>query len=384
MTLFFFKNLANLSSVALIAVGLLPVFMVPCAKAADAPKKPVKDVLIFKNGEKLVGALDHEVDGKVYFKSDNVGMVAVSWSAIQTLQASKPFAVLEKGAFVRRHRSNFNVPVGPISVHGDTLTVHASGGAQQIPVKTVSYLVDHPTFDKNVLKGQSPWQGFAGRITAGTSLVYSTQNSRSINTSVALIRKVPAVAWLPPQGRTSLDFSSNFGQVTQANTPTVKTNIVHGALEQDEYFVRRFYLLQQAVFDHNSSQGLDLQQLYGVGVGYKAMKDSKQELDLTATAGYTKQQLADTPENDLVGSSIGDTYNRKFPRKFVFSQVGAFHPAWNKLDDYSANIAANLSFPVFQGFGFTVGVVDSYLNKPATGFKGNSVQFNTGLTYMLH
>ena len=357
--------------------------MAPYVKAADAATKPGTDVLVFTNGEKLVGTLDHEADGNVFFKSDNVGKVKVSWSKIKTLHTARPFAVLEKGALVKRHRSNFDVPIGFIVVNGDTLTVNTSGGTQQVPVKSIAYLVDHPTFEKNVLNGQSLWRGFTGTITAGTSLVYSTQNSRSVNTAVALVRRVPAVTWLPPQGRTSLDFSSNFGQVTQVNTPTVKTNIVHGSLEQDEYFTRRFYALQQAVFDHNFSQGLDLQQLYGVGVGYTAIKDSKQELDLTGTMGYTKQQLSGTPEHDLIGSSFGDEYSRKFPRKIVFTQVGAFNPAWNRLEDYSSNLAANLSIPIFQGFGFTMGLVDSYLNDPPKGFKGNSVQFNTGLTYTL-
>ncbi len=383
MTFLFFKRFTNFSSILLVAAGLLSVGMSPYVQAADAATKPGTDVLVFTNGEKLVGTLDHEADGNVFFKSDNVGKVKVSWSKIKTLHTARPFAVLEKGALVKRHRSNFDVPIGIIAVNGDTLTVNATGGTQQFPVKTVSYLVDHPTFEKNVLNGQNLWQGFTGTVAAGTSLVYSTQNSKSVNTAVALTRRVPAVTWLPSQRRTSLDFSSNYGQVTQPNTPTVKTNIVHGSLEQDEYFSPRFYALQQAIFDHNFSQGLDLQQLYGLGVGYTAIKDSKQELDLTATVGYTKQQLSDTPENDLIGSSLGDNYARKFPRKIVFTQIGAFNPAWNRLNDYSANLTTNLSFPVFRGFGFTVGLVDSYLNNPATGFKGNSVQFNTGLIYTL-
>ncbi len=381
MTFLFCSRLRIFSSIFLVAAGLLPVCMAPSARAADKATKPGADVLIFTNGEKLVGTLDHEADGKIYFKSVNVGKVTVSWSKIKSLHTARPFAVLGKGALVKRHRSNFDVPIGSIAVKGDELTVSTSGGAQQFPVKSISYLVDHPMFEKNVLNGQSLWQGITGTVTAGTSLVYSTQNSRSVNTAVMLVRRAPAVTWLPPQGRTSLDFSSNFGQVTQANTPPVKTNIVHGSLEQDEYFNRRFYVLQQAVFDHNFSQGLDLQQLYGAGVGYTAIKDSKQEFDLTGTVGYTKQQLSGTPEHDLIGSSLGDTYSRNFPRKIVFTEAGAFNPAWNRLEDYSANLTTNLSIPIFQGFGFTVGLVDSYLNNPATGFQGNSVQFNTGLTF---
>ena len=49
----------------------------------------------------------------------------------------------------------------------------------------------------------------------------------------------------------------------------------------------------------------------------------------------------------------------------------------------SNNIALGANFPVFKNFGFSLGLIDSYLNDPPVGFKGNSVQFTTGLTYSI-
>ena len=175
---------------------------------------------------------------------------------------------------------------------------------------------------------------------------------------------------------------------TEPNTPTVKTNIVHGGLEEDEYFSPRFYLLQQVMFDHNFSQGLDLQQLYGVGIGFTAIKNTKQQLDLTGVIDYTKQSfaassVAPATSQNIIGSSFGDNYLRNFPKKIVFTEVAAINPAWNTPSDYSANVAVGATFPVFKNFGFSIGLVDSYLNDPPAGFKGNSVQFNTGLTYSI-
>ena len=92
------------------------------------------------------------------------------------------------------------------------------------------------------------------------------------------------------------------------------------------------------------------------------------------TAAYT---------NNLIGSSFGDNYIRKFPKKIVFTEIAAFLPAWNSPSDYSANVALGASFPVVKNFGFSLGLIDNYLNDPPPGFKGNSVQFTMALTYAI-
>ncbi len=357
-------------------------------RAADAAANPNPDLLVFSNGDKLTGKLDHEAAGTVFFSSDNAGKVEVPWTKLKELHTEEPFAIIETGAPVGRKKANPDIPIGTISVDGDTLTVTTSSGAQQIPVKSIAYIIDQPTFDKNVNKKQGFTQGITGAITAGASTVNSTQNSVSINSGVVLSRAVPPVAWMPPRQRTLLNFNSNYGKVTQPNTPTVKTNILHGGLEEDEYLSPRFYLLEQGAWDHNYSQGLDLQQLYGGGAGFTAIKDAIQELDVTGIIDYTKQSFsasgtAPAYSNNIIGSSFGDNYIRKFPRKIVFTEIAMFNPAWNTPSDYSANVAVGATFPVFKNFGFSVGVIDSYLNDPPTGFKGNSVQFNTGLTYSI-
>jgi hypothetical protein len=355
-------------------------------RAADATAKP--DVLVFSNGDTLAGKLDHEAGGTISFASDNAGTVEVPWAKLKELHTEGSYAVIETGASVGRKKANLNIPVGTISIHGDTLTVTTSSGTHEIPVAKIAYIVDQATFDKNVNKKQGLTEGITGAITAGVSTVSSTQNSVSINSGVVLSRVVPPVTWMPARQRTLLDFNSNYGKVTQPNTPTVKTNILHAGIEEDEYLSPRFYLLQQATWDHNYSQGLDLQQLYGGGAGFTAIKDDKQELDFTGIIDYTKQSFSATDTtaaytNNLIGSSFGDNYIRKFPRKIVFTEIALFNPAWNSPSDYSANIALGATFPVYKNFAFSLGLIDSYLNDPPPGFKGNSVQFNTGLSYSI-
>ena len=70
---------------------------------------------------------------------------------------------------------------------------------------------------------------------------------------------------------------------------------------------RAFLHSAQTAFDHNFSQDLDLQQIYGGGVGWTAIKTPKHQLDLKATMQYEKQVFisgaAGTNQN-LVGSTF--------------------------------------------------------------------------------
>ena len=383
---FFLKKYSIVSSPCL--CGLLLVLVYTCvvrsASAADSGPAPRPDVLVFSNGDRLTGQMERVANGKVYFKSGAVGELQVPWNKIKDLRAKGPFAVISTRTRVHRGRPNPQVPQGSIHMLDQQLSVQDASGKQTVPVKDVPFVVDVSTYRTAVQRTPGLLHDWTGTVTGGASTVTSTQNETTYNSGIALTRTVPSVAWMPASYRTLLGFTSSYGKITQPGTPTVKTNIFHASAEQDKYFSPRFYMLGQSVFDHNFAQGLDLQQLYGGGLGLTVIKAAKQELDLDASMDYTKQQFQVASSNlNLVGSTIGDTYFYKFPHGIEVTEASAIMPQWNVMDAYSANANIGLAMPVFKKLAFSIQIIDSYLNNPPTGFKGNSLQFNTGLTYTL-
>jgi hypothetical protein len=221
--------------------------------------------------------------------------------------------------------------------------------------------------------------------------VEATQNSRAFNGAVALVRTIPTVSWLDPRNRTLFNFNGAYGTVTQPGTASIKTNIIHFDGEHDWYFTPRFYFLVDTSFDHNYSQGLDLQHIYGAGMGYTVLKTPRQELDLKFDIHYERQQFfllpnippPVSPSKNLIGANFGDTYMLKLPKGMVFNQGAVITPAFNQTNAYSATATAALLFPVYKRLGFTIGTLDDFLNDPAAGSKKNSFQFTAGVTYTL-
>ncbi len=349
--------------------------------AADPPA--AADSVTFVNGERMSGQLVKVADGKVFFKSDMLGDVSFDLAKVKELKTAKPFAVIAKTAKLDKKHANPKVPEGTLEVADGKIAVAGTTAAPIAPAD-VSFIVDQPGFDKTMAHHEGWMNGWVGAITAGVSLVEATQKNQNITTGIALVRSVPGVDWLPPSSRTTLDFSNSYGKVTQPGTPDVKTSIYHADAEQDEYLSQKLYGFGHLSFDHNFSQGLDLQSLFGGGLGYTILKDKVQELDAKADLHYEKQQFETSSLNlNLFGSEFGETYLRKLPKNMIFNEGIVYDASWNDTHAYSWQGTLGLAAPISKKFSLSINLLDANLNNPPPGFKKNSLQFTTGLTYTI-
>jgi Protein of unknown function, DUF481 len=374
------------------------LLMAASASAAHAQKAPAPaaapDVIVFANGDQLTGKFLREVNGTVTFHSDIAGDVSVTWDKIKSIHSADSFAVVQKGQEVSRKKANTEIVRGPVQIQDDKVEVTpASGAPKDIATKDTQFIIDQPTFDKEVNANPSFLHGWNGSITGGATLVQATQNSRSFAASIALQRTIPTVNWLDPRNRTTVDLNSAYGEVTQPGTITTKTNIIHFDAEHDWYLTPRLYALVDMSLDHVYSQGLDLQQIYGGGLGYTWIKTPRQEFDTKFDIHFERQTFFITPNIDppppltpsknLIGANFGETYMLKLPKGLVWNEGAVITPAFNQADAWSATATTALLFPVYKRLGFSLGALDDYLNTPAVGSKRNSFQFTAGVTYTL-
>ncbi len=399
----------------------LILLFAPSLPAADAPATGLRDTLVFVNGDTLQGKLDREVSGTVFFQSDELGAISVPWAKIKSLHTQAGYVVLENKPGVHLRHTVIDASQGTLAVSAGHIEVspgtapppiaedapgrqkqHAIRGEtvvpspQPIPVQNAQFILNEKTFDRQVRQEPNILAGWNGSATGGVTLVQATENQYIYTSGIALVRTVPTVSWLAARNRTTADFSSSYGRITQpayvsASTlvpaAATETSIFHADAERDQYVSSRVYALAQTAFDHNFSQGLALQQVYGLGFGVTVIKRTTQQLDLKASLQYEKQQFitstAGTNQN-LVGSTVSGTYMLTLPRSIVFHQQIAYVPAFNVARAYSANEQNTLTFPFYKSVAFTVGTIDSYLNDPGLSVPPttrNSFQFTTGITY---
>lgn len=359
------------------------------------------DVLVLSNGDTLHGTFVNEISGKVTFHTDAFGNVTLSWDKIKELHTHQKFAVLSGGEKAPSRNAARQMPTGTLAVQNDTITVQPENQPAEppIPVKNAQYIMDAATLDKHVNHEPGLFAGWSGTATAGATLVTATQNQYTVSGGMGLVRTVPTVPWLRTRNRSSIGFTGSFGKITQpaytdpgppavlVPAVTTKSVIYHAEAERDQYFSTRMFALVQTAFDHNYAQNLDLQQIYGGGIGWTALKSPRQQLDLKATMQYEKQLfIKGTPSNlNLFGSTYSANY-LLHTKLFTYTQGLSYIPAYSNLHAYSATETNTFAFPAYKNLAFSIGTLDSYLNNPPASLpptKRNSFQFTMGLTYAI-
>ncbi len=395
---------AQVRSLAL-TIFVLCASLVGGAQTKAAPP-PAPDVLVLNNGDILHGKFISSIQGQVTFHSDPLGDISLSWDKVKELHTAEKFAVVDKSLKLTGRRSHGAIPEGTVDVENEALTLKPEQGEAHapLPVKDATYIMNAATLDKQLNHEPGFFSAWSGAATAGATLISATENQYTVSGGIGLVRAVPTASWLNPRNRTSVGFTGSFGKITQpgytvpatppATTPTVvpavttKSAIYHAEAERDEYFSPRLFALAQTAFDHNFSQDLNLQQIYGGGIGWTFLKRPKQEADLKATVQYEKQAFisgaAGTNQN-LIGSTFAANYLLK-TKLVTYTQEVSFIPAYNNARAYSATESNTLAFPTYKSLSFSVGTLDSYLNDPPMVLpptKRNSFQFTMGLTYAI-
>jgi hypothetical protein len=316
------------------------------------------------------------------------GDLTIPFDKVKELRSSGNFSMLKKGPPSKHNL----VGQGPVSVAQGNVTV------TQVPpvtlaIKEVGYVVDTPTYEREVHHQIGLMHGWNGAITAGATLVRATDSITSFTAGIALERLSPSVEYLPRHTRTTFNLIETYGKATSPVIPqtiplspspvVTKTSIFHTDAERDWYFTPRLFALANVAFDHNFSQGLDLQQLYGGGIGWTPIQSDKQQLDLKADVHYERQSFFAQSELDLIGSIFGESYHRTLPRKIVFTQAADYIPSWNNSQAYSAMAMVGVVLPTWKRLGVNFNAVDNYLNNPSPGYKANSFQFVAGIAYTI-
>ncbi len=370
-------------AVILLLFGVAAPFQV-YGQEAGAGTKSEPDVLILQDGEKLIGHLQSATSSSVVFKSDLAGAITLDWNKVKELHTSEKFAAVPKNVKLRGREDQAKVPQGPVNMTNQQLQVQTTQAApQRMPLADVGNVVPEANF-QNAFAHRSFLEGWKGGATAGISLTEATQKSQTFTGAVNLVRSVPGETWLDTRSRSIFGFNEAYGKVTQPNTPAVKTSLFHFGLEQDWYLTPRLFVFGEALLDHSFSQGLDLQQTYGGGMGFVVFKRPNQELDFKASADYIDYRFQISSLNkQLFGSRFGETYTRTFAHGILLNEEAGITPAWNDTSYYSAFASAALTFPVYRHFGLTLGALDNFLNRPPPGFKKNSFQFTVGATYAI-
>jgi putative salt-induced outer membrane protein YdiY len=369
-----------LSSVFCLSLALVAASLAVGPLAAQAPEKPTPDVLVLTDGERLVGKFLNAAGGQVTFKSNMAGVLTVNLADVEELKSEGKFVVFAKGAAVHTAADATKLPTGTVSVAAKKLEVKpASGPAQSMPVADVGKVLNATAVDA-AQKPASLLQNWHGLANLGLTLQAATTDSRTATLFASFTRDSPGEGWLKARNRTHLDyFGLAFYSYKRFDPTTTHVALFQANFVQEHYWNSKWFVFGGASFEHASTQGLDLLQAYGGGVGYKLLEGKHGELDVRGGLGFMRQEFVDPSINrSMLGSRFGMSYSKTFHNGIVFSLNGGARPAWTYPKAFFAGGNMSLTIPISKHFGFNITENETFLNLPSPYRRKNTSQSAAG------
>jgi putative salt-induced outer membrane protein YdiY len=236
---------------------MAPPMMTPSqTPPAYDPKK--YDWIRLTSGEWLKGDVLSMRNDKFEFDSDEMDEQSFDWEDIAELRSSRKYT------YVFADRTSL---VGTALILDNEVVISVDGEARVLKRADLMSIVPAGTRER---------ERWDGKLSLGFAFRRGNTNQTDV-TYQAYVRRRDALT------RFRLDLNGAFGKVEEVET----INDYGSTLKLDLFLSPRFYITPVAVIlYHDKFQNIDVQLTPGAGVGYRALKKKKAEMDLELAGGY--------------------------------------------------------------------------------------------------
>ena len=332
------------------------------------------DTILLKSGDHITGTIVSSDGKEVRFKTDFAGEIKVQWALIKEVTSDNPLYVVTPDA---------KVVNGNISTEGGNLVVHTrDSGALPVPfanVTTIRSQEEQAAYEKSLHPGfLEAWKGGAS---VGFALARGNSETTNLTTGFMADRKTL-------NDELTLYFTSLYSSNDLPGGGTTANSIVAGA-RYDKNLTKKIFAFGSADYTHDGLQGLNLRQIYSVGLGYHLISNPTTNLDLLGGVNYTRESYSGVTKNEMIGTTrdlagvtTGETFMHKFGSTTVVTEQFYFYPDLTNTGQYRFALDAASVTKINKWLGLQFSISDRYVSDPPiVGTKSNDVIFSTGINF---
>jgi putative salt-induced outer membrane protein YdiY len=319
------------------------------------------DELLFKNGDRLTGKIDHLLEGKMIFNSDAVGKVTIDVSKIQTFSTDDPIAVHLKDDTVLLQKI-VNAESGKFGIEGA-----GTVKAQDFELAAISSINPPP-------KPEPKW---TGNISAGLTSTHGNTKTDNISASVNLSKRTE-------KDRTQL--SADYAKSRQQDPDTGEKNTTEdwwrSKAKYDYFFSKKLYGYLDGRYEKDAIALLDRRTIIGTGGGYQWIESDDMNFSTELGLASLHEKFDNqTDSNSEISAQAGYHFDKKLFKNVKFIHDLTYYPSLEKFSDYyltsTGEIRANFTETMFTNFK----VIFDYDATPAIGKGGTDVKYILGIGY---
>jgi len=317
------------------------------------------DEIIFTNGDKLTGKIDHLVKGKMIFKSDAAGAITIDLSKIKTFSTDAP---------IETHLSDgtvFNQKIATSQAGRFRIVGDKTLAAQDFSVAAIA----------SINPAAKPKERWKGNLSAGITSTHGNTKTESISGSVNLNKRTE-------RDRTTLgaDYAKAKQEDPDTGEKTTTEDWWRARAKYDYFFTKKFYSYLDGRYEKDSIAELDRRVIVGLGGGYQIIESEPMNFSVEAGAASLYEKFDNqTESNSELSAQFGYHFDKKLARKIKFMHDLTYYPSTDKVSDYfltaTAELRANFTKNMFSNFK----VIFDYDATPAVGKGGTDTKYIFGI-----
>ena len=320
------------------------------------------DVVVMKNGDRITCEIKGLDAGVLYLSLDYVdGTISVQWSKVARLESDRLFIIKTENG----------------SVFTGKVTAGASDGDQPVKIEIADTAEKKVQVDAaKVVSMDTTSRRFWNRLNGGISagLIYSKGNQATqydLSTSV----EYPADRW-SIQG----DFQSSLSANNE--TSTSERNELNLSfkrlLSKKNYFYTGF-----ASFLQSSEQGIDLQTVYGGGIGHYFKNTNRSRISLIGglvwqRTNYNGTSSAFATQNSTAAVIATEIRAFRF-KKTSFDLNASLVPSVSDPGRLYFKVNQSLYIKLYHNLSWNISFYGNWDSRPPDGLSGSDFGTSTGL-----
>lgn len=345
------------------------VLIVSCGMA-----RATSDVVHFKNGDQLTGELAQVQEGKLSFKSDNLGLVEIPVEKVDRYSNQEPVVALLKGGRAVRGKLSLD-PSGE-------WRLEASGASLSLEKKTLVAIYPLKVYEPhNPDRRTRPWKSWKGSGSLGYSLARGDNSAGSLAVGLNATRRRPDLPGLAERLRTNYSL-----QVLLANTTTpaglrASAASASTTLRQDFLFSQQNFVFALGQIEHIDAQSLNLRQTYGMGLGRDLIRTSRAAISFLGGTTWVTARFVTGDHEENAEGLVGEKLSLLLFDRLGLEHHLSFFPSMTDAGQYRLETVSALRMPIARRLSFDTGITDRYLSQPLVGHKKNDLVLTMGLGF---
>ena len=326
------------------------------------------DLVSLKNGDRLTGTIVKSDTKALTIKSEFAGIVAIDWTAVDTITSAAPlYLTLKSGQVLLGAVETANGAIQVKTADAGTVTT-AKADVQTIRSKDeqTAYQAEIDRYANAGLLDL--WSGF---VETGLSLSRGNSDTTTFNLGMNAARTTK-------RDKISVSFTSLYTKNEVNGASILAADAVRGGLRYDLNLSSRVFGFGFTTEEYDKFQQLDLRAVFGGGFGYHVVKHDNTTFDVFGGGSLDKEFYV-TLTRSSGEALVGEEFMRKVGKATIINERFSFYPNVTYGGQYRATLTASAVTAINKWLSFHLTFSDVYVTNPPPNIKDNDSLLTTGL-----